>query len=662
MGTIQVSFDGIFIRMQGSPHEDEKIERLRRAMYSRSLSPKLKDRPRRALGEDSSQVGEDWKRPEAGTKTSIVAPMGMRTARIVLRWFLFAAIAFFVGAAVFFTYYFTLGGGSLPASPGNIAVSISGPPNVAGGESTELQITVSNRNRSSLQLADLVITYPPGTRASSQTSTDAPSKRIQVGTLESGEARNIPVKAIFTGAEGQRAIVKVELEYRLQGSSAIFVTPAANFELAFSSSPISISIDGNNETVSGQPILLTLTVASNSATPIRDVLLSVGYPFGFKFSSAVPSPVRGGVWELGDIIPGKSVRIEIRGTLTGESGDERVFRTTLGTRKTKDSPNVDTALSLGSYRVTISRPFLALAVAVNKEDGANVTVAPGDRVNVSVLWQNNLPTAITDAVVVAQLSGVEIDGETVQSNDGFYRSSDNAVLWNKTTTSGALSNLAPGAKGTVNFSFLMPQSEILETLRNPRLIITVHASAKRLSEAGVPENLQATAAQIIKVASNLQVVAEGHYYDNPFGSVGPMPPKTGEETTYAILFTVTNTTNKIKNAKLAAHLPPYVRSLGFIPPFEKISFNKIDGTLTWDIGDIASSVGVRGNPPRWAAVNIGFTPSTSQIGQTPSILENISLTGLDEATGAPADVTAQDVTTNIEGDASFSSTNASVVR
>ena len=650
--------------MDKSPHEDEKIERLRRAMYSRSLSPKLKDRPRRALGEDNAQIGEDWQRPEVGLKTSIVAPISMRASRSILRWFLYAAIAFFVGAVVFFSYYFTLGGGSLPASPGNISVSVSGPTNVAGGELTELQITVANRNRSAIQLADLVVTYPSGTRTPSRISKDSSGDRIPIGTLESGEVINIPpIRAIFAGAEGQRATVKVELEYRLSGSSAIFVTPATNYDIVFSSSPLSISVDGNNQTVSGQPILLTMTVASNSATPIRDVLLSVGYPFGFKFSSAVPAQVRPGVWELGDIIPGKSpIRIEIRGVLTGESGDERVFRTTLGTRKTADSPNIDTALTESSYRVTISRPFLDLAVSVNKENSASVTVAPGDRVNVAVAWQNNLPTAINDAIIVARLSGVEIDGEKVQTNDGFYRSSDNAVLWDKTTTNGALANLVPGSKGTVNFAFVMPSSDILESLRNPKLIITVHASAKRLSEAGVPENLQATASQTIKVASNLQIVAEGHYYDNPFGSVGAMPPKTGEETTYAILFTVTNTTNTIKGAKLTAHLPAYVRSLGYLPPYEKISFNKIDGSITWDIGDIESGIGVRGTPPRVSAVNIGLTPSTSQIGQTPVILENIVLTGTDSATGARVSVEASDVTTNIQSDGSFSASNATVVR
>ena len=649
--------------MDSSEHEKEKIERLRRAMYSRSLSGKIKEHPRRALSQDRTSPPEDWEKPEQESADTIASPTSAALTRNIFRWFIFALTAFFIGIAVFFAYYFTIGGGSSPSASSNIGISVSGPPNVPGGEKTELQITVSNRNSTALQLADLLITYPAGTRSSTDVASDVLGKRISIGTLEQGGVRNIPVQAVFSGAEGQHAIVKVALEYRLQGSSAIFVTPDTDYELTFSSSPISVVVDGNKETVSGQPMLIRLNISSNAEVPIRDVLLSVGYPFGFIFSSSDVKPARSGVWELGDIIPGKSISISIRGTLIGESGAERIFRTTRGTRTTKNSPNIETVLAVNSYSVAVSKPFLDMAVSVNKESGSGVVVAPGDTVDVSIAWQNNLITPITDAVIVARLSGVEIDGQTVRSSDGFYRSSDSAVVWDKTTTKGSLANLAPGAKGTVGFSFVMPSAQVLEALKNPKLTITVHAAVKRLSESGVPENLQATGSQIVKIASNLEVNAEGHYYENPFGSVGPMPPQSGAETTYAIVLNVTNTTNKINGAKLTAHLPPYVRSLGmYIPASENIVFNNTDGTLTWNIGDIESGVGIRGNPPRLVAIALGVTPSTSQIGQIPAILQNISLSGTDASTGESVIRSAPDVTTNILGDAGFSSTNATVVR
>jgi hypothetical protein len=101
-------------------HEKEKIERLRRAMYSRSLSPQMKDKPRRDLGESPSLVGEDFVRPEPQLAGFAVAPSTIGVARTIMSWFLVGSVTFGIGAVGFFAYYFFLGAGSAPVSPGNI--------------------------------------------------------------------------------------------------------------------------------------------------------------------------------------------------------------------------------------------------------------------------------------------------------------------------------------------------------------------------------------------------------------------------------------------------------------------------------------------------------------------------------------------------------------
>jgi len=540
-----------------SKHDEEKIERLRRAMYSRKLSEQLKERPRRQMEEIRPVVGENWHREESEVPSSIVAPRTIGLVRKALWWFLGLAVIFFVGAVVFFVYYFTIGGGASSAAPGNIDIVMTGPSQIAGGDPTQLQITVTNRNQVPLQLADLVITYPSGTRSPTDLSTDLSSQRISLGTIEAGGRRQGTVTAIFAGSGGT-ATVKADLEYRISGSSAIFVA-TSNYQALLSSSPIALSIAGNTETVSGQPVEFTITVSSNANTTIKDVLLAANFPFGFTFVSANPAPTQGSVWEIGDIRPGEKREIVLRGTLIGESGDERVFRFDTGTRKNAEEKTITTSLSENSFRMTVSEPFLGLGIAVNKSTGSRIVVSPGGQVNVVVNWQNNLSTAIQDAVIVARLTGLTIDGATVLSPDGFFRSSDGVVLWDKTTTNGALDSLAPGGKGSVSFTFQMPSSEVLKNVSNPSLTITVNAAGKRVSETGVPENLQAAALQRIAVSSDLLVTAQGLYYANPFGSSGPLPPKANAETTYAIVFTITNTTNKIENAKLTATLPAYVR-------------------------------------------------------------------------------------------------------
>ena len=176
-----------------SEHDNEKVERLRRAMYSRGLSEHIKERPRRTLDDIRPIVGEDWRHEEMPLPSSIVAPRAVITfVRTALWRVLGLAIVFFIGAVGFFAYYFTLGAGASPASTANIEISISGPPQISGGDPTQIQIAVTNRNQVPLQLADLIITYPSGTRSPADLSTDlsSSSQRISLGTIEAGGRRN----------------------------------------------------------------------------------------------------------------------------------------------------------------------------------------------------------------------------------------------------------------------------------------------------------------------------------------------------------------------------------------------------------------------------------------------------------------------------------------
>ena len=658
-----------------SDHEKEKIERLRRAMYSRELSDKFKQRERRALGETPELVGEDWKHLEPGSPGTLVAPRGITLVRSILYWLLGVAIVFFVGAVFFFTYYFTLGSGSLSASANNVDIIVSGPAQVAGGEPTELQVAITNRNRVPLELSELVVTYPDGTRSVNDLLTALPSVRQDLATIQPGETKQGVINAIFTGQEGQHENVKVELEYHLSGSSAIFVA-SSQYALVFGSAPLTISVEGNTSSISGQPVSMVVTVASNANTTVRDVVLRADYPFGFKFSSATPAAVSGGLWRLGDFAPGQKKTISINGTMLGETNDDKVFNFTAGERGTASSSPLATQFAAYSFHVAIAQPFLGLTLSVNGSSGPNAVLSPSDTAVVTLNYKNNLSTQITNAVIVARLSGIEIDGTSVQSTDGFYRSTDGVMLWDKSTTNGKLASVAPGQGGNVAFSFKIPDPSVIKSISDPHIDISVNAAGDRVSESGAPQSLQSATIQHIALASDLQLSAQALYYQNPFGTVGPMPPQAGKETNYAIVLTIKNTTNRIVGAKVTATLPPYVRWIGsHAPAYEDLAFNPNSSMFTWDVGEIEPNIGLNGTSPRQIAIAIGFDPSTSQIGQQPVLIQGVLLTGTDEATGARIKrATTPEVTTNliqisksssevsIGTDKGFNPSNATVIK
>ena len=440
--------------------EQERIDRLKQAMYSRALSEKLKARERRELSGEREVVGEEWMRSEPHLSPTNVAPRGVGAGRFALYALLVAAVLFFLGAVGFFGYFFFIGGGSVPASPNNIDVVVSGPQEVQGGEPTELQIVVTNRNQVPLQIADLVLTYPPGTRSPTDLSTELPTYRISLGTIEPGGTRQGTVSAVFAGQQDTRGNVKAELEYHTAGSASIFVA-STNYGFNFRSAPISLTVSGNTEAISGQQVQIVATIASNTNAPVKDFIVNATLPFGFKLASATPVPASGTSWNMGDLAPGQSKTITIAGVITGDGGSDRVFKFTSGTRTDRASHTITNSFGDAEQHVTISQPFLKLTTTINSSADQNATVKPGDTVNVVINWQNNLPTEVTNAIVVAKISGLQIDGSKVKTNDGFYRSSDDSLFWDKTTTKGALASLPAGARGVLSFSFSMPNTEAL---------------------------------------------------------------------------------------------------------------------------------------------------------------------------------------------------------
>ncbi|RJQ35562.1 hypothetical protein C4568_00745 [Candidatus Parcubacteria bacterium] len=654
--------------MPPSDHEGEKIERLRRAMYSRTYADKLGPRERRVLENEPTGVPEDWQhkpepiKPEDLPLEAMLRPQRRKKgAYSILKFALLAAAVFFVGAILFFGYYLFFGGAS-SISARNIDIAITGPAQIAGGEPVNLQVTVTNHNREPLDEAALVVEYPAGTRLDPASCSES-SCRIALGTIAPGNAAAIKLPAVYQGTAGQRASVHMEVEYRLGGSDSTFVAES-DYGFVFTSSPLSIAVEGNTETVSGQPMRLVLTVLSNASQPVPDAILTATYPFGFRESSVQPQAAAQGVWNLGTLNPGDKKEIVINGSLSGETGDSRVFQFKAGSRESPGSNKIGVALSETQLPMTIAQPFLDLDLAVNNStDPKAVAVTPGSTVHVAVTYKNNLSTSIENAVVVAKLSGISVNGTTVRSDNGFYRSTDNAVLWDKTTTDGELSHLDSGATGKLVFTFQVPHSELLANIQNPTLVISVNAAGERLGETGVPENLQSTVQQKIAVASNLQMRADALYFTNPFGVTGNMPPMAGIETAYAVVFSITNTTNAITGARVTAQLPPYVRLIGnhYLPASEKVTFNGNTGSFTWDVGEVAAGAGTNGAPPRQVVIEVGFTPSTSQIGTQPVLMQDIKLTGSDSLTGDDISKTVENITTNISGDPGFSSSNATVV-
>jgi hypothetical protein len=282
----------------------------------------------------------------------------------------------------------------------------------------------------------------------------------------------------------------------------------------------------------------------------------------------------------------------------------------------------------------------------NRED--NYPVEAGKRISGSIAWTNNLSTRITDLEIIAKLTG-QLDRTTVSSGTGFYRSVDDTILWNKTTSSG-LSVIDPSESGSVEFSFgsLPTNALVYGSARGNTVTIEISVKARRLSDANVPEEILSSVTRVVKLESDLGFRASSLYFTGPLTNQGPIPPTAERNTTYTVVWSLTNTLNNLSGVTVRALLPTYATFVGTVSPSsESVVYNPQSGEVIWNAGDLAASTGFSA-PARNVSFQVAIVPSLSQIGKTPAILGPASVTGLDKFTQNTIKESSREVTTAIE--------------
>ncbi len=634
----------------------DSIEMLKKRLYARTTDGiRLR---RKALPDRSPDVATDWDEPSTLLNFS-GAP---RQGKGVQKFFIFSLVFFLLSVGVSLFFFF---GGSTIISSQNVGIDIQGPTTVSGGEILSLEISIQNKNAVALEQADLVVEYPDGTRSATDITTPLPRLRQSLGAVAPGATANNTVRAVLFGEENSTKEITVTVEYRLKDSNAIF-SKEEKYTVALVSTPLHLSVDALKEVVSGQNAEITVTLESNANTAMKKVLLTAEYPPGFTFISGNPKPSFGNsVWSLGDIPVGGKRAVTIGGSLFGEDGEERVLRFSAGIGSETDEKTLATAFVTSNNTITIKRPFLSVDVALNGNRTPQLVAGSGRAVRADVTWTNNLSTPVTDAQIEVVLRGSALDKNSVSVEQGFYRSLDTTILFDK-TTDGRLASIKPGAVETTSFTFSPQHLGDIASLKNPTIALIVNVKGKRVSEARVPENIASSASREVLVASDLLLSSRAVYFAGPFTNRGPLPPKVEAETTYTVIWTVTNSTNNVSGVSVTTTLPPYVRWLGAVNPSalpggENLQFNPIGGTITWSIPTVPAGVGYASSP-REVAFQIGLTPSVSQIGTAPTMVNEARIRGADQFTDTEVGSARAALTTFLGTDPSFENGQAQVIK
>lgn len=621
---------------------NSRIEELQKKLYSPNVHFEIK--PRKKLRSRDFNTQNDWNDGSLEEKLQAYEEPKRKFNFFML--FFVMALIFFLGALGFAAFNFY--GGTKSVSGNDVDISVIGPVAIGGGDELTLDVIIQNNNPSQLETVDLVVEYPDGTKSSEDLRTDLPRVREGLGIIEPNSVVKRSVSAALFGGEGEEKKISVSVEYRLPGGNAIF-EKKKEFNVVLQSSPIRLTVDSVKEITSNQELEFNVKLNSNSTETLNNIMVNVDYPFGFTLVDAdFETFDKDNTWLFKELRPQEEIVLKIKGRLEGQNQEERVFNFKAGIQDEEIKNELGIVFTTLPKAVTISRPFLELKLAVDGDTSANLVRAGEQQIQGSINYLNNTATNIRDARIVVKLTGDVLNESSMFVSEGFYRSQDNTIIWDRTTTN-KLEEIESGNSGTLAFSFRTKDLATLDTVfKNPEITMDALITGRRVSESPVPEEIESTTFKRIQFVSDVDLYAETLYGQGPFTNTGPIPPKVNSETTYTIKLEVENSSNLVEKGRIFTSLPNYVKWNNKFSGDGTVTYDSVSRTIEWNIGDINPHVGFT-TPRKTAYIQVTLTPSVTQVSQSPALTSQIRFTGYDTFTNSNIEKFLEAITINVDG-------------
>ena len=607
-----------------SQHE---IDEMRKRLYSRGFDTPHSQR-HTLTDQPAVDVARNWQTP-AGTPVAPIqrpsgeslvigaeseAELAAEPPRRYRKFVLFGTLVIFVLGATLAGAFWYFGSDNISGE--NININISGPATIGGSETMSLQIGITNQNTVAVDQATLVVKYPAGARSVSEPIKNLYEERISVGTMTPGEAKNIPIQVAIYGKENEAQQIDATLEYRITGSDGTFFKISEPLRFQITSSPITMQVSAVRKVSAGQDVDLILTIKSNSSKVQKGVIVSADYPNGFSYKTSDPDPIYNqNTWKIDELKPEQSVKIKIKGTISGLINEAFGINFAAGISETDNQFIVGSLLAEARTEFVIESPFIEVGISIDDDTDGEAVLEQGRSVPVEISIKNTLDETVYDMVVEVVPSGNALSESSISGGNGYYDSNRGTVRW-EVSNNPTFAQVLPGSVQTLNFALTG------DSRRGPSSFdITVNVYARRVAEESAQEQLIGSVKASAKYVSEAMVTSQVNYMS------GPVPPKVGQTTTYLVALVAEAGTNDMTNAVVKTSLPTHMNWLNDYSGLGSVDYNPVSKELRWDVGDI------EGKGKKELIFSLSILPSLSQVGITPVLINGITMQAVDRFTG-----------------------------
>ena len=610
-----------------------RLEEFEKKLYTRDSGKEKKQKSYELYKEeDLFAPRPGW---EGDRRRFSLAGSGFKIAMVFL-----ALLA--VGAIAVFGYLYSRQDGLFDVR--EVKVFIYGPENISTGDEVSFSIVYKNDSNVVLRDAELIFEWPERSVLSiDEVPAGSLSVKYDFGTIVPFQEKTAVMKGRIFGLRGEEKVVKASFSYRPENTDSAF-EDSVTASVKIAATPLAVKLNVPDQAVSGKELSLLLEYQNQSDADFSDMSVKLLYPSGFNFVSADPAPTsENNIWKLGDIKGRTNGLIKINGSFSGAQGEVKSMYAEIGQFDGNDQ--------FISYAGTESRTGLAssaLVVFQTVNDSRDYATNPGTVLRYKIRYKNTTNYQISNAVILAEIDEKYVNIKSLNISWGAFDARTNSIIWNSIGVPD-LAVLDPKEEGDVSFSINVKPVFLPKDFSDKNLTIV---SAAKITSATPPEQLAGLPIEgedrlEAKINTQFSFNEKAYYQDGVIQNSGPVPPKVGERTTYAISWQLTTTINDVDDLEVIAVIPPTVEWTGVVSPADAdIKYNPENGEVKWRAGKVLAGTGIF-MPVRKVDFQVAFTPALVHVGDLINLLSDAVLKGTDSFTGMKIERTASQVNSDL---------------
>lgn len=521
--------------------------------------------------------------------------------RIVLMGEIVLLVVLVLGLAAIIM--FKWGHGSFRAE--DVQLEIIAPSEIGSGQEITYLIKYTNETRVNLEEAEMSFQEDEGLPA-----------LYQLGNIEPGQTDQIEIKASLVGQKGEVKLARATLRYIPANFSSYFAATAQASTL-IGQAPLLISLDAPLTALKGQEIEYRFDYVNTSQEVLEDIKIEFSYPNSFSFKKAEPEPSEAdNIWQIEKLESDKLGQIKVQGMLSGQPEEIKQVEVKAGYASTT------AATQILASPLEISQVVPTLA-------------SPGEQLRYQIRYKNIDQRSLENVEISVQLEGEAFDFETLKIEQGSFDKYARKIFWNKAGVP-ELTILDADEQGEVNFSIKIQKK------------LSTSSQIKSTAEIR-SKDIFAFDEKITKIKTRLTLNVKGYYAETTANikNTGPVPPRVDETTTYTIHWQLTNLMNQCEDVSVVAILPDEVAwtAKTQVNAGELIYDVGEKQVVIWDVGKVPARTGFA-SPVYEAVFQLSLTPTSDQVGQYVTLINESTLSGRDafaqiELTGTGKAITSQ---------------------